>query len=178
MSKRQTRVFGLIRAGGGRWSALSPRRRYRSRVPKYLLCARGASAESIFGACDENAGAACLAPDALIALSGRTVVVVARNELAPVDPQLTVEEMQLFCARMGMRGVTRARREAHQHADPVPFRVGREQFALDTGRDRFPFRLRPPSRRRQHRLFPRLLSDAKRKTLLQRCGRTQHIGGP
>src|SRR5262249_47420681 len=95
-SKRQTRVFGLIRVGGGRWSALSPRRRYPSRVPKFLLCARGASAESIFRACDENAGAACLAPDALVARSGRTVVVVARNELAPVDPQLTVEEMQLF----------------------------------------------------------------------------------
>ena len=48
------------------------------------------------GAGDENAGAARLAPDALVARSRRTVVVVARDELALVDPQLTVEEMQLF----------------------------------------------------------------------------------
>ena len=39
----------------------------------------------------------------------RTVVVVAREELALVDPQLTVEEMQLFHARMRMRGVTARR---------------------------------------------------------------------
>src|ERR1700738_4067105 len=59
-------------------------------------CARGASAKGIFGAGDEDAGAARLAPDALVARSRRTVVVVARDELALVDPQLTVEEMQLF----------------------------------------------------------------------------------
>ena len=51
----------------------------------------------------------------------RTVVVVARDELALVDPQFTVEKMQLFDARMGVRRVTRAGRQAHQHADPMPF---------------------------------------------------------
>ena len=141
-------------------------------------CARGASAKGILGAGDENAGAAGLAPDALVARSRRTVVVVAREELALVDPQLAVEQMQLFDARMRMRRVTRAGREAHQHADPVPFRVGREQLAFDPGRDLFPFRLGPPPRRRQHRRFSRLLGDAKRKARLQRCRRTQHIGRP
>src|SRR2546421_9918191 len=104
-------------------------------------CARGASAQNVFGAGDEKTGAARLAPDALVARSRRTVVVVARKELALVDPQLTVEEMQLFHARMRMGGVARAGREAHQHADPVPLRVGREQLAFNPGRDLFPFRL-------------------------------------
>ena len=79
-------------------------------------CARGASAKGIFGAGDENTGAACLTPDALVARSRRTIVVVARDELALVDPQFTVEEMQLFYARMRMRGVTRTGCEAYQHA--------------------------------------------------------------
>jgi hypothetical protein len=51
-------------------------------------CARSALAKGVFGAGDEDAGAAGLAPDALVARSGRTVVVVAREELALVDPQL------------------------------------------------------------------------------------------
>src|SRR5512132_3954989 len=105
------------------------------------LCVRCASAKGIFGAGDEDAGATGLAPDALVDRSRRTVVVVARDELAPVDPQLTVEEMQLFYARMRMGWVTRAGRQPYQHADPVPFRVGREQLAFDPGRDLFPFRL-------------------------------------
>src|SRR5512132_3705680 len=105
------------------------------------LCVRCASAKGIFGAGDENAGAAGLAPDALVVRSRRTVVVVARNELAPIDKQLAVEQMQLFYARMSMRWVTRAGREADQHADPVPFRVAREELAFNPGRDLFPFRL-------------------------------------
>ena len=64
--------------------------------------------------------------------------------------------------------VTRAGREAYEHADPVPFRVGREQLAFDPGRDLFPFRLGPLPRRRRHRLFPRLFGDTKRKARLQR----------
>src|SRR5439155_12518652 len=81
--------------------------------------ARGDSAKDIFGAGDEDAGAAGLAPDALVARSRRTVIVVAGHELAFVDPQLAVEEMQLFDAGMRMRRVAGAGREAHQHADPV-----------------------------------------------------------
>jgi hypothetical protein len=77
-----------------------------------------------------------------------------------------------------MRGVVRAGREAYQHADAVPLRVGREQLAFDPGRDLFPFRLGPPPPRRQYRLFPRLFRDAKRKPPLQRCRWPQHIGGP
>src|SRR5207248_9243920 len=119
--------------------------------------------QNIFGAGGEKTGAARLAPDAVVARSRRTVVVVARKELALVDPQLAVEEMQLFDARMRMRRITRAGREAYQHADPVSFRVGREQLAFDPGRDLFPFRFGPLPRRRQHRLFPGILRDAKRQ---------------
>src|SRR4029077_2727700 len=154
------------------------RRRRPNTGGRRVLCVRCASAKSIFGAGDEDAGATGLAPDALVDRSRRTVVVVARDELAPVDPQLTVEEMQLFYARMRMGWVTRAGRKPYQHADPVPFRVGREQLAFDPGRDLFPFRLRPLPRRWRHRLFPRLLGNAKRKTRLQRRRRSQHIGGP
>src|SRR5437588_9563955 len=111
-------------------------------------CARGASAQNVLGAGDEKTGAARLAPDALVARSRRTVVVVARKELALVDPQLTVKEMQLFDACVSMRRITRAGLQAHQHADPMPFGVSREQLAFDPGRDRFPFRLGPPPRRR------------------------------
>jgi hypothetical protein len=140
-------------------------------------CARSASAKGIFDAGDEDAGAAGLAPDALVARSGRTVVVVAREELALVDPQLPVKEVQLFYAYMSMRRVTGAGREPHQHADPVSLRVGREQLAFDAGRDLFPFRLGPASRRRRHRRFPGLLGDTTRQAFLQRGRRTQHIVG-
>src|SRR5205085_12046130 len=100
--------------------------------------------EDIFGAGHEHTGAASFAPDALVACVRRTIVVVSREELALVNPQFTVEEMQLFFARMRMRWVTRAGRKAYQHADPISFIVGREQLAFDPGRDMFPFRLGPP----------------------------------
>src|SRR5437763_11572441 len=99
------------------------------------LDARDASMKDIFGAGDEEAGAARLAPDALVARSRRTVIVIAGHELLLVDPQFTDEEMQLFNAIMGMHRVAGAGREAHQHADPMPFRIGREQLAFDPGRD-------------------------------------------
>ena len=102
-----------------------------------------ASAKGIVDTGDKNAGAACLAPDALVAGSRRTVSVIARQELALVDPQLAVEEMQFFDTGMGMRRITRARRQAHQHADSVPFAIGRQQLALDAGCDLLPIRLGP-----------------------------------
>ena len=89
------------------------------RAPKCL-------AKDIFDTGNEEASAARLAPDVLVACTRRTVVVVAREELALVDPQLTVQEMQFFYACMSVRRVSRAGREAYQHADPMPFRVGRE----------------------------------------------------
>src|SRR5437868_174646 len=48
--------------------------------PARAGCARGASAQRVFGAGDEDAGAAGLAPDALVARARRTVIVVAREE--------------------------------------------------------------------------------------------------
>src|SRR5437764_10037293 len=92
------------------------------------------SAKDVFRAGDEDAGAARLAPDALVARPRRTVIVVAREELLLVDPQLTVEEMQLLDAGMRVSRVARAGRQAHQHADPVSFRVGREQLSSHSGR--------------------------------------------
>src|SRR6185295_10402871 len=141
-------------------------------------CARVASAKNIFGTGDENAGAAGLAPNALVTCARCTVVVVAREELAFVDPQLTVEEMQLFYACMSMRGVSGAGRETYQHANPVPCGVGRQQLAFDPGRNLFPFRFGPLRRRRQHWLLAGLLGDAQREARLQRCSRTKQIGGP
>src|ERR1051326_1201874 len=162
-----------------RYAAARPASGAQAGSPMDALGARGASMKDIFGAGDEDAGAAGLAPDALVAGSGRTVVVVAWHELLLVDPQFAIEEMQLFDARMRMRRVTGAGRQAHQHADPVPYHVGREQLAFDPGRDLLPFRLGPSllarAHRRQHRFFPGLLGDATRQARLQRCGRTQHI---
>src|SRR5688572_1787809 len=129
-------------------------------------CASGL-AKDIFGTGNENAGAASLAPDALVAGARRTIVVVAREELPLVDPQLTVKEIQLFCACMSMRRVSHARRETYQHADPVPFDIGREQLTFDPRRDLFPFRIGPLARRRQHWLLARLLGDAKCKAGLE-----------
>src|SRR4051794_23361065 len=100
----------LLRAGVQR------RRQARTGGRRMTACARGASAEGIFGAGEEQTGAARLAPDTLVCRSGRTIVVVAREELTLVDPQLAVEEMQLFHTRMRMRRIARAGREAHQHA--------------------------------------------------------------
>ena len=159
--KRQTRAFGLVRGGGEAnggavtsGGILDPPRHsleaYRTMTGAYgdlsygrILRPVAVSAKGISGAGDEDAGAAGLGPDALVARSGRTVVVVAWEELALVDPQLTVEEMQLFYARMSMCRVTRAPRKTYQHADPVPLRVGREQLAFDPGGDLLPFGFGP-----------------------------------
>jgi len=140
--------------------------------------AERASAKDIRSTGDEKTGAAGLAPDTLVARSRRTVVVVAGEELALVDPQFTVEEMQLFDARVGMRGVTGAGRKAHEHANPVPLCVRREQLAFDPRRDLLPFGLGPLSRRWQYRRLPGLLGDATRKASLQGGRRAQHVCGP
>src|SRR4051812_14949131 len=105
------------------------------RSPTSVAGRSSGSAQGIFCAGDEHAGAAGLAPHAVVAGTRRAVVVVAGDKLALVDPQLTVEEMQLLDAGMCMRGVTRARCETHEHADPVPFGVGRQQLAFDPRRD-------------------------------------------
>src|SRR5438309_9996136 len=96
-----------------------------------------------FGAGHEEAGAACLAAVGLVAGSWHTIVVVARHELLLVDPQFAVEEMRSEERRVGIECVAGWWREAHKNADPVSFDVGREQLALDPGRDLFPFRLGP-----------------------------------
>src|SRR5688572_29206330 len=108
----------------------------------------GASAKDIFGAGDENAGAAGLAPDALVARARRAVIVIAGEELARVDPEFAVEKMQLFHAGMGVRRIARAGRQPYQHADPVSYMVGGEQLAFDAGRDLLPVRLGPTLCRR------------------------------
>src|ERR1043166_7894227 len=86
--------------------------------------------------------------------------------------------MELFYARMSMRGVSGAGREAYQHANSMPFGVGRQQLAFDPGRNLYPVRLEPLLRQRQHRLLAGLLANAKREPCLQRCTWTTHIGGP
>ena len=123
--------------------------------------------KDIFGTGDEKAGAARLAPGALVARAWRTIVVVAREELALVDPQLTVKEIQLFCTGMSMRRVPRARCETHQHADAVSFDVSPERLDFDAWRDLFPFRLSSLARRGQHWLRAHLFGDAKCKAGVQ-----------
>src|SRR6185369_9860402 len=86
--------------------------------------------------------------------------------------------MQLFYARMSMRGVSGAGREAYQHANTMSFGVGRQQLAFDPGRNLYPVRLEPLPRQRQHWWIASLLGDAKREPCLQRCSWTKHIGGP
>src|SRR5215212_1145575 len=122
------------------------------------------SLQNVPGAGEENAGAARLAPDALIDGARRAVAVVARPQLALVDPEFTVEKMQLFGTRVGVRRVMRARRQAHQHADPMPGAVGRQQLAFDAGRDLLPIGLRPSLRRG----LAGLPTDPPRETRLQR----------
>ena len=171
------RAFGLVRDGRA-LEAQPPPALSVPRVPEYLggytqrpaqdlpSRARDASAKGIFGAGDKNTGAACLAPDALVERLRCTIVMIARHELAPIDPKLPVEQMQFFDAGMSVRRVTRARREPHQHADALVLRVVREQLAFDSRCDLFPFRLGPLPRQRQHRRFRGLFRDAKRKALL------------
>src|ERR1041385_804067 len=128
-----------------------------TRIP--TSCASG-SVQNVIGTGDEETGAARLAPDALIARARRTVVVIARDELAVFDPQLTVEEKQFFDPGMSMRGIARIRRETHQHADPMPFGVGGEELAFDPGGNRLPCRLVMLPRPRRHQRFPGVLGDA------------------
>src|ERR1043165_6976490 len=109
-----------------------------------------ASKQNVPAAGNKDAGTTGLAPNALVATAGRGVVVVAGEKLAFVNPELTVQQMQLFYAGMSMRRIVRAGREPHQHAEPVPFRVGCEHLAFDAGRHLFPFRFRPLWRRRWH----------------------------
>ena len=80
--------------------------------------------------------------------------------------------------RMGVRRVACAGRQAHQHADPMPPAVSRQQLAFDAGRDLFPIGLVPSRRRRRYRCSLDLHGDSLRKTRLQRCWRTQHVGRP
>jgi hypothetical protein len=142
--RRQTRAFGLVPviatrkvaplAAGGVLNLKMPSTSCAGAHAGHRLAwmldvrgassARGGSAKGIFGAGHKKT----VQPVSLQtrSCSRRTVVVVAREELAAVDPQLTVEEMQLFDAGMSVRWVARAGREAHQHADPVPFGVGCE----------------------------------------------------
>src|SRR5579871_35443 len=139
---------------------------------------RAFSAKNIFRAGDEDAGAACLAPDPVVPSSRRAIIVVPGHEPAVVDPQLAIEKMKFFHVRMRVRGIMRSGRETYQHADPLSFRVIRQELAFDSGRDLFPFRLRPRLYRRDHRRFSRIFRNALCKTRFQRGGRTEHIGRP
>src|ERR1044072_4343476 len=116
--------------------------------------------QNVLSTGDENTSAAGLAPDVLVACAGRAVVVVAGEELALVDPQLTVKEMQFFYSCVSMRWITRSGCEAHKHADPLPFRVRREQLAFDAGGDLFPFRLRPLTCGRNHWFLANFIGKA------------------
>jgi hypothetical protein len=136
------------------------------------------SGKGIFEAGDQNAGAASLTPDTFIARARRSLIVVAGEELALVDPQLPVEEMQLFGASMRMRWVICSGGEPYKHADPVPFVVSCQQLTFDARRDRFPVGLDPVTRRGQEKRLPGLVGETTREALLQRRRWSQHISRP
>src|SRR5579862_2767771 len=132
----------------------------------------------VVGVGDEKAGAACLAPHPLVGRPGRGVVVIARKELALVDPQLAVEKVQFLDTRMSMCWVARSGCEAHKHGNPVCVRVARKQLALNPRRDLFPFRLAPLPRRQQRGLLGGLFGNATRKASSQRYRGAQDVGRP
>src|SRR5579872_1100776 len=71
------------------------------------------SAEDVFGAGDQHARAAGLAPH--VSVGGRRfgAVVITGVKLPLVDPQLAIEKKQLLDPRMGVRRVLDARSEEH-----------------------------------------------------------------
>src|ERR1700752_459489 len=81
------------------------------------------SSKNVLAIGDENAGAAPLAPEALVDRSRCAMVIVARDEFASIDPQLAAEKMQFFHVRMSVGRVACARRQPNQHARALPFLV-------------------------------------------------------
>src|SRR5690349_17113609 len=63
------------------------------------------SAQDVGERCDQQARAAGLAPHAAVTGPGLGAIVVAGMELAIVDPQLAVEQVQLFHARVAVRRI-------------------------------------------------------------------------
>src|SRR5579884_3439235 len=136
------------------------------------------SEKKVSGAGEKQARAADFAPHALISLAGGTVVVVARQEPAAVDPQLPVQEMEFLGSRMRMCGIARVSRQAHQHADTAPLIVVREDLTLDSRRDLLPLRLGPAPPARRCRDLADFLSEPVGEAIPQGRRRTQHIGWP
>src|SRR5262245_2727829 len=101
------------------------------------------SAKPVSGGGEEHARAAGLAPDPLVAGTGLSPVVVARIQLLVVDPELAVQQIQLFDPGMGVRRIGGPRREAYEHADAVFVGIRREQLEGEAGRGFFPLRFSP-----------------------------------
>ncbi len=97
------------------------------------------SKQCVFGRRNENAGAAGFAPYTMIDAVGIAPDVIAGIKLLVIDHQLAIKQMQLFHSGMAVRRIIGSRREPHQHADTVFFRIGGEQFAGDARRHFFPF---------------------------------------
>src|SRR5262252_8598264 len=83
---------------------------------------------------DEQAGAAGFAPYALVAGTRLGPVVVAGLELAVVDPEVTIEEMQLLEPCVDVRRIFDAGLETHQHRDAISIAVRREELVRESGR--------------------------------------------
>ncbi len=103
-------------------------------------------------------------------------MVITRKNFALADRQFTIQKMQFFGA--DMRWITCTGRQPHEHADPAPYRVGRQQLAFDLGCNLLPFRLTPAARRRRQKGLAAFFGDALRKMKLERWCRPQHIDGP
>jgi hypothetical protein len=68
----------------------------------------------VSGGGEENARAPGLAPDTLIGAASLRPVVVTWIELLLVDPQFSVQEIQLLDSPMAVRRIVGSRRETHE----------------------------------------------------------------
>src|SRR5260370_18846320 len=92
-------------------------------------CSRKRQQESekyVFGRRKENACAAGFTPYTMISAVGLGPDVIAGIKLLVIDHQLAVKQIQFFRPGMAVRVTLCYRRGAHQHADAVFLRVGRE----------------------------------------------------
>src|ERR1700730_6318373 len=102
------------------------------------------SAKDVPGGREENARAAGVAPDMLIAGAGFCPGAGLGIQGFVVFHQLAVEQIQFFDSGMAMRRIRSPRCEPYKHADTVSLSVRRKQVAGDARRHCFPFRFKWP----------------------------------
>src|SRR5262245_47912319 len=103
---------------------------------------------------------------------------VAGLKLLVVDHQLAIQQMQLFEAGVAVRRIVGTWCEAYEHGYAIRFLVDGEQFARDAFCYLFPLWFCMERCRRPDRFSGGFVRDSSRKTLPERCRRTQHVYRP